>query len=314
MWTRAELKDKAKVAFARSRWGLILCCLIMSLVSGGSGGGVGSRYSSSGNNSGDSDAYSNALNMFGLGGDIDPTEAAVIAGTLLGIVAVVFVVALVLSIFVFNPLSVGCTRYCLEASYEARTVGQLGIIGFAFKKGRYGNVVKTVFLMNLYICLWTILFIIPGIIKSYEYRMVCSILAENPELSSKEVFALSKEMMTGNKWAAFVLDLSFLGWIILGALTCGILLIFYVNPYIIMTDMYLYNTLKKRASKDYFDRTLEPAVAGYGYGGAADTYEYTPAPEAPLPEGSDTTSTSGWMPVYKPGGSDDSNSQDDSAE
>lgn len=65
----------------------------------------------------------------------------------------------------------------------------------------------------------------------YEYMMVPFILAENPDMSRKEVFALSKKMMTGNKWKAFVLDLSFLGWSILGGITLGILNVLFVAPY-----------------------------------------------------------------------------------
>ena len=117
---------------------------------------------------------------------------------------------------------------------------------FAFGKGRYGNVVKTMFLKSLYQGLWSLLFIIPGIVKGYEYRMIPYILAENPEVEPSEAFELSKQMMSGEKWNAFVLDLSFLGWIILSIFTCGILALFYVNPYIYMTDAELYETLKRR--------------------------------------------------------------------
>ena len=85
----------------------------------------------------------------------------------------------------------------------------------------------------------------PGIIKAYEYRMIPYILAENPDIDTKEAFARSKEMMTGNKWDAFVLDLSFLGWILLSVCTCGILAIFWVNPYMYMTDAELYVALKE---------------------------------------------------------------------
>ena len=102
------------------------------------------------------------------------------------------------------------------------------------------------FLEGLYIFLWSLLFIIPGIIKTYEYLMVPYILAENPELSTKEVFARSKQMMTGDKWNAFVLQLSFLGWILLSVFTCGILLIFYVGPYSELTYAELYAVLKQK--------------------------------------------------------------------
>ena len=115
---------------------------------------------------------------------------------------------------------------------------------YAFSNG-YMNVVKTMFLRGLFTFLWTLLFIIPGIIKGYEYRMIPYILAENPGIDSREAFAVSKQMMDGNKWAAFVLDLSFLGWQILSVFTCGILSVFYVNPYVYMTNAELYVALKE---------------------------------------------------------------------
>lgn len=75
--------------------------------------------------------------------------------------------------------------------------------------------------------------------------MIPYILAENPGIDSREAFAVSKQMMDGNKWAAFVLDLSFLGWQILSVFTCGILSVFYVNPYVYMTNAELYVALKE---------------------------------------------------------------------
>ena len=108
----------------------------------------------------------------------------------------------------------------------------------------YKNVTKVMFLRDLYTALWTLLFIIPGIVKGYEYKMIPYLLAENPDMSQQEAFGRSKQMMDGNKWKAFVLDLSFLGWSILSALTLGILGIFYVNPYYNMTQAAFYEAVK----------------------------------------------------------------------
>ena len=70
------------------------------------------------------------------------------------------------------------------------------------------------------------------------------LLAEHPELSGTQAITLSRQMMNGHKGRAFVLDLSFLGWILLSALTLGILGVFYVNPYIHATDAELYEAVK----------------------------------------------------------------------
>ena len=119
----------------------------------------------------------------------------------------------------------------------------LGDVLYSFKNG-YGHIGGIMFVRTVFICLWSVLLIIPGIVKMYEYMMVPFILAENPDMSRKEVFALSKKMMTGNKWKAFVLDLSFLGWSILGGITLGILNVLFVAPYQNLTKAELYQTLK----------------------------------------------------------------------
>ena len=109
-----------------------------------------------------------------------------------------------------------------------------------FKLGYYGNVVKIMFLMELYLALWTCLFIIPGIIKLYEYRMVPYILAEHSDINHKEAFALSRSMMDGQKLDVFILDLSFIGWGVLSIFTCGIVGIFWAIPYKAATNAELY--------------------------------------------------------------------------
>ena len=112
-----------------------------------------------------------------------------------------------------------------------------------FKNG-YAHIGMIMFLRGLFTGLWMLLFIIPGIVKSYEYMMIPYLLAEHPEMTRQEAFAESKQMMDGNKWDAFVLDLSFIGWTLLGVCTFGILLVFYVEPYIYLTRAELYHALK----------------------------------------------------------------------
>lgn len=76
--------------------------------------------------------------------------------------------------------------------------------------------------------------------------MIPYILAENPKIQRKKAFKLSKEMMKGNKWKTFILDLSFLGWELLSIFTFGLLNIFYINPYKVATTVELYKVLKKQ--------------------------------------------------------------------
>ncbi len=84
--------------------------------------------------------------------------------------------------------------------------------------------------------------------------MVPYILAENPGMDRKEAFLISKQMMEGQKWEAFVLDLSFIGWNILSVFTCGILSVLYVEPYYQATIAEMYSFNKMRAYQQGFIR------------------------------------------------------------
>ena len=123
-------------------------------------------------------------------------------------------------------------------------------------RDRYMNVVGIMFLRDLFTFLWTLVFIIPGIVKSYEYRMIPYILAENPTISRQRAFELSREMTMGHKWDMFVLDLSFLLWYLGGALLCGIGTLF-VNPYPAATEAELYAVLRNNVLSQGITNTYE---------------------------------------------------------
>lgn len=152
------------------------------------------------------------------------------------------VISLAFTILIAEPLIVAGRRYFIKATEEENA--KMNEMGEIFKKGCWINVTITMLLKNIYNLLWY-LTIIGGFIKSYEYRMIPYILAENPKIDRKEAFKLSKEMMRGNKWKTFVLDFSFILWNILSVLTFGLLNILYVNPYKSMTFAELYKELKK---------------------------------------------------------------------
>lgn len=240
MWSRSGLKMRAKEVLKLNYWKAVLVSLIFSFVAGG-GNGSGSASSSS---------VSSSQSGSFKGGEFSETfrspEAitAVFAAVsiFLFIFFLIFAVSFALSIFVFNPLAAGCQRFFLHCESGS---GSLNDITFAFSHS-YMNVVKIMFFQSLYTFLWSLLFIIPGIIKGLEYRMIPYILAENPDISKEEAFALSREMMDGEKWNAFVLDLSFIGWHILSLFTCCILNIFYVSPYQNLTNAELYHVLKQK--------------------------------------------------------------------
>lgn len=245
-WYRSELKQRAKAVFKTAYWKLVLVGLVLGICTGGSGGSGGNAINQS-----LSDKKDDVLSQ------MDPTVLLAIIGIAAAAIVVAIIVGIIVAAFLLNPLQVGCRKFTIDVREDAGT--PLSVLGFVFSNS-YGNVAKTMFLRDLYTFLWSMLLIIPGIIKSYEYRMIPYILAENPGMSAPECFAMSKEMMMGEKWKAFVLDWSFLGWYILGAFTCGILYIFYVNPYVYQTDAELYAVLKQKVMP------VQPAAeASYGY-------------------------------------------------
>ena len=147
---------------------------------------------------------------------------------------------MLLKYLLLKPLEYGCQKFFRKNLDEP---AKLKNIVYVFSSN-YKNIVKTEFMRGLFVWLWSLLFLIPGIIKGYEYKMVPYIVSENPTINYKDALAESKKLMKGNKWKAFVLDLSFIGWDILGVLTLGVLGVFFVDPYVYSTDAALYETLK----------------------------------------------------------------------
>jgi uncharacterized membrane protein len=137
--------------------------------------------------------------------------------------------------------------YAMSRIYLGITNGYTPKIEDVFFTFRYDyvRVVITELLRALYIFLWSLLFIIPGIVKTYAYSMTHYVLCENPNLSPKEALRMSEDMMRGRKMECFVLSLSFLGWIILGICTFGILFI-WLTPYINTTMAEFYNEIKPK--------------------------------------------------------------------
>lgn len=121
-----------------------------------------------------------------------------------------------------NPLEVGLCRYFLKIREEGVHTG-FGAMASVFSGKTYWNLVRILFLRDLYLFFWTLLLVVPAIYKSYEYHMIPYLLAEHPQLTAKEAFAASRARMDGNRMQAFSLDLSFLGWNFLATLAGSLL-------------------------------------------------------------------------------------------
>ncbi len=256
MWERKTLKTNAKAALSRNYWPAVAVSFIIALLSGG-GGAASYRYS----NTSQSNGFAQDIFSWG-SSDINVAAVIAIMAALVTVIAIVTLISSVLQIFLVNVLRVGSERFFVMGGL-VENQPKVGLLGFGFKDGRYLNIVKTIFLKDLFQWLWSLLLVIPGIIKAYEYRMIPYLLAENPEMDYKTAFTLSKKMMTGEKWNAFVLDLSFIGWVVLSICTCTILSIFYVSPYINLTNAQLYMALRQRLAD-------EGVLAQYGLNGFTD--------------------------------------------
>ena len=108
----------------------------------------------------------------------------------------------------------------------------------------YSRMLTTALLVYVYTMLWTLLFIIPGIIKGLSYTMTPYVLKDNPELSNNAAIDRSMAIMEGKKWKLFVLYLSFIGWFFLGIISFGIGF-FWISPYLQLTVIAFYEEAKE---------------------------------------------------------------------
>lgn len=227
MWTIREVKDRGKAAMKANYWTAVLAGFLTALAFAGTGF-IGSTHMST-------DQYDQISAE-----TLTNEQAAVIIVALAAALLVVVAVSSVVRVFVANPLLAGCRHFFHKNLQAPAAAGELGW-GF---KNRYGRNVMTYFRQDLYILLWSMLFIVPGIVKSYSYRFVPYILEDHPEASPSEVITMSRRMMDGNKMKAFTMDLSFIGWFLLTAVTFGLAGIFYGIPYHASTDAAMYEAVR----------------------------------------------------------------------
>lgn len=257
MWQRSRLKEEAKRILRRNYWMPFLVTFVFGLISGGGSGFFSGAYSSSSVRN-----FFDSFTFSGTGAGIgafhpfweefsDKLErylenpAVAISVTLMIVVAVVAAMAISYGYmaFVVLPMQVGMRRYFMENRGFKSGFGRLF---WAFGHGSYLHIVKIMFIRELKIFLWSLLFVIPGIVKSYEYYMIPYILSENPNISMDRAFELSRRMTQGEKWEIFVMELSFLGWYLLCIFTCGIGFHF-LMPYVEASRAELYEVMREKA-------------------------------------------------------------------
>jgi uncharacterized membrane protein len=163
-----------------------------------------------------------------------------IATAILGMAANTIVGTFIL----MGPITVGICSYFIKLIRTENSEEDLGAMFNGFKTG-FGDNLVTGLLVTIFTFLWSLLFIIPGIVKSYSYAMAFYIRNDHPEYTATEAITKSREMMKGYKGKLFLLDLSFIGWIIVGALCCGIGTL-WVYPYMEMARAHFYQELKNK--------------------------------------------------------------------
>ena len=133
--------------------------------------------------------------------------------------------------------SISLLRFCRG---RENAVGQMFSAGFS---ENYLRALGTVLLTYLFILLWSLLFLFPGLVKAYSYSMTFFIAEDHPEMTPNQCIERSIAMMTGHKMDLFLLHLSFIGWILLGILTLGIGFL-WIMPYINTAQAKFYEKLK----------------------------------------------------------------------
>jgi len=208
MRSRQEIKAIGKERFKANYWPCVLAILLVTIVFGVISG-IGN-----------------------LGAVTDFESGEVQPGPLSGVMGLV-------QLLVTGPLTIGLCYF-----FVMNTLGRVNEITAATPitscKENFGRKLGGWLWMALFTFLWSLLLIIPGIIKGFSYAMTPFILSDCPNVKAKDALKLSMRIMAGHKGELFVFYLSFIGWGILTVLTFGILGVFYVSPYMSSSEAVWY--------------------------------------------------------------------------
>lgn len=209
-----------------NRWGLAIGVgLIASILGGGIPSGISSYISNSASRSSQTYSTSPYINHnYG------------IAGLTIGLTLILIAIMLVFYV-IAAAVSLGYICFNLKM---LRPGGQPTVNDIFSRFRILWKAVALNLIIGIFTFLWSLLFLIPGIYAAYGYSMAPYLLAENPDMSAREAIRLSKEMMNGNRWRLFCLEISFIGWGLLSVLTCGIGFLF-LSPYMALARAAFYN-------------------------------------------------------------------------
>lgn len=202
----------------KGKWGIaVIAGLLASLLGTISSSGPEVKFNYSDNGANVNLMFANQEIYSSSGGWLPELNAFIVGGAIYIMIAALLMAAV---FFVLGSvISLGYSRFNLDL-VDRRKEPDIGTLFGFFPHWKNAAIAKL--LETVYVFLWSLLFIIPGIIASYSYAMIPYIQAEHPELAPSDVLARSKEMMEGNRWRLFCLQFSFIGWGFLSALTLGI--------------------------------------------------------------------------------------------
>ena len=220
----------------RGRWGVAVIAGLIAALLGGivNSGGVEINFDFSGGES----VMEIAGQQIPLTQLLSPQVMAALVGAASVILATAFV-TIVVTLVVGSVIELGYMRFNLDL-VDRQKQPELKTLFDYFSVWRTAFCAR--FLRGLYVFLWSLLFIIPGIVAEYSYAMTGFILAENPELTASEAIEKSKEIMYGNRWRLFCLRFSFVGWSFLCGLTFGIGNL-WLTPYMQAADAAFYREI-----------------------------------------------------------------------
>ncbi len=220
MITRIELKQKAKEQIK----GNVLILFVISIITS-------------------IDTFSGSFN----GGNFANNNGFVISLSMIMILRAMGLglVLFILSLIVMCPLKISQARIYLGVSSEEKP--KFSMLAYGFKNCWEQSALLGL-LSAVFIFLWSLLLVIPGIVKYYAYRMSDYIMAENPDINALDAIKKSEEMMKGHKLELFILDLSFIWWYLLVGITFGIALV-YVMPYVMASRTNFYLKIKEEQAE-----------------------------------------------------------------
>lgn len=228
------VKERARAALKLQYWPIVGNELLASILIGGVSG-FSVRFSKNDLN--------NLRELIGNEAMFDQIMKFVLGGMIVG-----GLIGLLYTFLVGNVIRVGIAKIRLSA-YRQESFRTEDLF-FAFKQ--FGRCVGAMALYTLFVTLGTILFVIPGIIVALGLYEVPYLLVEDPSLSGMDAIRRSWADMKGNKGELFGLILSFIGWILLNILTCGVLAIFYTGPYMALAEAGYYHELHHNVTAESF--------------------------------------------------------------